>query len=262
MNIHGQPQKRTEAALLARALSWGDDMAAGTNAWRFHVATPYQGMLIGAGWEFDPIKQQWIHDHGKVLSPAEQKRISLSLAAAMALDMQGQTKRMVAGNLEVGQWQDILGRDTANLLISQAALAAGGIDEITPKIADSIVGSIPDKTGLVFSLSRLQSFATDVASGQMNEAAILNRAGLYGSSSNTIYEQARGISHEDATDAGGNALFGFERNILADVVHCPECPTLTDLGWVKIGSLPEPGARICAMNCWCHLQYSATGEEE
>jgi hypothetical protein len=262
MNINGDPQKRTEAALMALALSWGDDMDAGGHAWAVEMPRAYRGMLAGQGWEFDPIKQQWITDHGRTISPAEQKRISLTLAAAVSLDMQNQTRRMIDGNLEAGQWQDVIGRDTANLLIAQAALAAGGIDEITPSIQASIIGDIADETGLVFSLSRLQSFATDVASGQMNEAAILHRAGLYGLSSNTIYEQSRGISHAAALSATGSPLFGFERNVLSDVLHCPECPALTNLGWVKIGTLPEPGTRICAMNCWCYLEYSATGDEE
>ncbi len=270
----GEPRQHDDDRLALILLIDDDDMEKADALWRDHAPEAYRGLLDGS-WKWDARKQVYIDRHSGKFDGPHMKRLAVLFAASMRLDMQDKARDMATGITTLGAWEDRQAEDTKRLYLAMLMLADGGEDEVTQADRDRLTeaGATPDEAGwLRFSLARLQAFAADVADARANpldvngnlkaEATvegIVNRAGMYALTGNGVYEEARTVSHSRAVNENGEPVFRYERNILGVADHCPECPELSALGWVPLFTLPPPGSRECAMNCYCSLEFSYYG---
>ncbi len=251
--------------LLLLLLISAADIEAAKQLWLDHAPRGFRGLLTGEGFTYDSQRLVYVTDTGRDVSDRDIKRISILLAVAIAHELQRQAAYVADGSIPIADWQQQAAETIKDLFIVQGALAAGGFDQLTPEVLAVIMGNADAGTGLAFSLDRLRLFGlaiADKAPRADTPDAITLRASLYAETSNAIYEATRRFVAMNAKDDQGRPLFLFEQNVLGDppTAHCQECPDLTALGWVPIGTLPPPGSRQCAMNCYCSIEYSLTGD--
>lgn len=263
-----QGKKKDRDALLALALlSMPESGDEAQRLWEEHSGRAYRGILQSRGWTWNDSTQSYKSDSGSTLDSGDLKKLSLLFILAVETqELEPLAMSMASGQITIDDWEQQSAQILRELYLALAALAVGGLAVLTPENIADVTGSFEGGTGLNFALDRLDAFAADIE----NEApradsveAITARSGLYGQQANNLFETAKRSSHATAVDADGRLLFLFERNILDDDVrHCAECPALTDLGWVAIGTLPVPGTRICMVKCHCTLDYSLVGDGE
>lgn len=130
--------------------------------------------------------------------------------------------------------------------IAAAAIARGGADNLDASTRGFIGSRLKEQYGF------LSGLALDTRPGDFDGRA-MQRLAQYGNGA--VRGTASAITRRDAgTDAE-------ERNVLGSGNPCTECPDLSDLGWVPIGTLPEIGQRVCAGNCSCSIEVrTAVGE--
>jgi hypothetical protein len=258
----GESDKRDRDEWLLLAALTLSDIPDAESYWRRHAPPYIAGMLLNEdGWRFDAERQQFVNGHGRAIAPDMLKRIALAFAFSAQQDMEHEASRVAVGEVPVDAWKRNQADDVQDLFIVMAAMGAGGFDALTKDDLDLIIGSADAPGGLAFSLSRLYEFAKGIADGTMTgEDAIINRAGLYAAAGNTVFETVSRASHMEATDEQGRPKFLLERNVLSPADHCGECPSLTEAGWLPIGSMPVPGLRECGPNCKCFMEYSLVGD--
>jgi hypothetical protein len=267
-------RQHTRAALLALALLGADDTAPARDLWYAHAMPAYRGLLDGDGFVWDDAAQSYRTAHGRMLSPADLKRLMLLFAMAAEDDLRRITAPLAAKPSQPSQtaveaWQMEVAQVVKQEYVAQAAMAVGGFDNLAPTDLRTVTGAPDAPPGLAFSMDRLATFGEQLRDEAAGSAAeIVNRAGLYAAAGNSVYEEVRRESHKRAKDGKGRLRFLYERNILDDraVRHCTStadeigCVELTTAGWQPIGSLPAPGLRRCKIACCCRLDYSLIGD--
>lgn len=260
----GEPDSRDKAAWLAALLAIDDaDIDAAKQLYIDHAPRAFRGLATGDGFTFDEQRQVYTRDAtGKDINPRDVKQVSLLLALAIAQELEDEGRYVASGVSPIDLWQDATANKTKDLSLAQTALASGGFTRLTPAMLEAMKGSEGKPPGLAFSLSKLYDFAGDIAAraDRANTVSgIVNRSGLYSHSQSGVYEQVSRASHQLVRDEKGRRVFLWERNILGEAEHCDECPELSDMGWVEIGTMPPPGGRECGPRCRCAMTYSLTG---
>ncbi len=126
--------------------------------------------------------------------------------------------------------------------LTAAALAKGGWATMDRDTA-TLVG---ERLGTQFAY--LERFVATVPGGDALTAGQLARLAQYGNAA--VRGTFSAVLRQTAFDRGDTQ----ERNIEGSADPCGECPELSALGWVEIGSLPEIGDRQCAGNCRCTIE--------
>ncbi len=151
-----------------------------------------------------------------------------------------------AGAITLDQWRLSMRAVVKNTHLYSAALAKGGWARLTPADYGRVGQAVR------FHYAHLDRFRADLEAGLPLDGRYLRRAESYAHGGRSLYEA---IHRLDLSAAGAVE----ERNILdqriADERHCVECPTLSELGWVPIGTLPVPGKRECRSWCYCRIEY-------
>ena len=169
------------------------------------------------------------------------------------LDGRALCDNLRSGDVSLADWQMQMARNIKVSHIAAAAIAAGGIGQITPAMVARI------EENVAFQLSYLSQLASSIAGGQVSGGTMCRLAQLYLGSSRGTYNDIDGIMM-------GDQGFDLYRNVLgAGEEHCDggnSCPEVSDMGWQPIGSLPQIGSRKCLGNCLCSWEYmnSFTGE--
>ncbi len=265
-------RRRIRAALLALALLGLSDADDARSLWDAHAAPAYRGLLDGDGFAWDDAAQAYRTSTGRLLSPADAKRLGLLFAMAVEDDLRKIVAPLAGKSppsaTAVETWQQEAAQLIRQEYVAEAALAVGGFANLAAADLNMVTGSPDAPPGLAFGMDRLATFGEQLRDGEAGSAAeILNRAGLYAAAGNGVYEQARRESHKRAKDEKGRLRFLYERNVYGDSVrHCLDsadslgCVTVDAAGWQPIGSLPAPGLRTCGPNCECSLNYSLIGD--
>jgi hypothetical protein len=138
-------------------------------------------------------------------------------------------------------------------------LGRGGVSNLT---GDDLKSA---SDGLLLHYAKLERFARQIEKGVVtDEEEAKRRAAAYPLSVIAgRFDSTRVLSHIAAG-------FDQERNILDHhAENCqphkgdggrPSCPSLTDLGWVDIGTLTPIGERICLWYCKCHLSFQRSAK--
>jgi hypothetical protein len=176
--------------------------------------------------------------------------------AGVAEQVRSNTTALTTGAITLLQWQQV----TRDLLIDEqlvaAAVARGGVSRVNEEDRQRLA------VALAFQFVRNGVFARALADGQYADAdPVLRRALQYVADASQQYQATRRVSHIDAG-------FLFEANVLDEAAeHCvggtdetPDCPTVTAVGWARIGQLPAIGARLCKWNCRCRWAFTRTDD--
>ena len=154
------------------------------------------------------------------------------------------TKDLLSGKINVSTWEQKTAQSIRNLAIYQYSLGIGGIKQMDWRDHAEISG----KVNLQYQY--LRGFSRDIIQGNLSEAQILARVQMYYNKTRHFYEDGR---------LEGHARNGFlwERRVLAAFHSCDDCVRYSGVGWVKIGTLPNPGENCqCRANCKCVKYYS------
>ena len=154
------------------------------------------------------------------------------------------TKDLLSGKINVSTWEQKTAQSIRNLAIYQYSLGIGGIKQMDWRDHAEISG----KVNLQYQY--LRGFSRDIIQGNLSEAQILARVQMYYNKTRHFYEDGR---------LEGHARNGFlwERRVLAAFHSCDDCVRYSGVGWVKIGTLPNPGESCqCRANCKCVKYYS------
>jgi len=167
---------------------------------------------------------------------------------ATAMQVQDLAAALEDGTITLDEWQTAMLTLIEMEMIRQAALGAGGRDQMTDEM-DAIVEEAVQKQS-----SFLSDFAAAIAAGTLTAAMIAARATMYVWSAREAYERARGVVH------GGKPWVRWYLDPGAE--HCDDCVDFAALGWQRVeddpygGCVPGSGCSQCRTNCRCWLSYS------
>ena len=156
----------------------------------------------------------------------------------------------VAGRIAVADFQQAMMLELKHLYNASSALAVGGYNKMTA-VEWGRNGQI-----LRGEYAYLAGFAQDIADGKLTPAQADARARLYAGKAysrfwaeHSLQQQAAGYTQERwNTAADERVCTGGER---------AGCQGLGDLGWVAIGTLPNPGdgSTQCLGACRCDKEF-------
>jgi hypothetical protein len=189
---------------------------------------------------------------GGVLAWLALRRVLDGVLADAAQYVAEATRNLIAGNIDLAQWQAIMMDAIRSGHITAAALAAGGYAELLYgiEIHDSavapqamIVRNTEEEVRRQYGF--LAVFLALLAAGTVARA--VGRAMLYP-------HAARGWFHE--LERFGRLLRGYteERRVLGVAEHCSDCIEWAGT-WAPLGTLPRIGSSQCRTNCKCHFEY-------
>jgi hypothetical protein len=213
---------------------------------------------------YSPGTLEFVRIDGSPLTGAEVRGAAVGVIDRSTAEAVADTENLLAGKLELGEWQANALARIKRLNISEFGVGVGGQNQITAEAITRNHEEIPETRATVetlgdniaFQYGKLDAFAAQIEAGLGSSAEIIARVGLYGSSGFTTFSLGR----KYAAMAAG---FTEERNVLTPAEHCragpndnfEDCPTQTANGWVKLGLLVPVGQRKCLMNCRCYLEY-------
>ena len=131
--------------------------------------------------------------------------------------------------------------------LQEAALAAGGWDQLTPADFGRVGGKLRAQ------YRRLSEMTAGVRDGEVSEAQALNRMQMYMGNARAEYFE---VERERLPPVPqGQTRIERRRLGAKDKGNCDDCLRYDDMGWQPEGALPVPAqASLCNGNCRCDLR--------
>lgn len=170
-------------------------------------------------WSYDPASHRYRNDEtGRYLSAAQQIDLRDAFTDARKGAVQGMAGQLVSGELTLGQWETAVRGEIRTVFVDLAALGRGGRNMMEPADWGRVGSQVKAQYGF------LSGFSREIAAGELSEAQVAARSGLYVESGTQAYERARATS------------FG-----------APDLP-----------EYPGDGNQICGANCRCSWELVET----
>lgn len=180
---------------------------------------------------------------GRFISAKEVRTAVDSIIDREALTMRGIAQDLIAGRINLAEFQLRMSTNVKRLNVSMAIAGSGGVNA-TSAADYGYIGSLVKRQ-----YQFLRGMAEQIKSGEQKlDGTLMTRVALYAQSSRDTFEQMR----QHAAKANGKSQY---RNLIGVADHCPECLSETARGWVPIGSLIPVGQRLCKSNCHCSLAF-------
>jgi hypothetical protein len=239
-----------------------DALALAIAFWNLHSQPSDRGLLIGDGWTWDELAQEYRSDTGARLTQSDMRDIAHHMARSAGESNRRDTQDMLDGKISVDEWHRRIEDRTEGEYWALAALACGGLDELTEEEGRAVWGN-GTKSGLDYSIDRLKAFKDEVEAGEAGTAKqIVNRAGQYGDSGYSVNQEAARASHSRMSGATGiKILERSNLNYLAEhcsnSAHAEGCIEVAAAGLQPIGTLPRIGERTCGGKCLCYWTFES-----
>lgn len=193
----------------------------------------------------------YIFRNGRKLAESRLHSISENyISSGLSRNLGKLTDRMLAGKLSLADWQSRMAASLKDGHITNMLIGRGGKNAATFADYGRVGGVIRSE------YRALSQFAEQIKNGELSEAQIKARIQLYANSVQRSYWSGR-------TAAMSDAAYDIERRVLHPAEHCDDCIGYADMGWVPIGSLPEPGsASRCGSNCKCTKEFGKSAEQQ
>lgn len=157
--------------------------------------------------------------------------------------MEAISRRLVAGEISLAQWQTEMMVLSKNANLAGVALDRGGWYAMGPEDFGRAGRKIRDEYAF------LNNFAAEIEAGtQRLDGSLHRRARLYG-------EQGRVSYYDSARAAAIKDGFEEERSVITPSESCEECISEDSAGWRPIGKVIPIGNRTCLSNCNCFMRY-------
>lgn len=233
------------------------DTALALDLWDRHSGAP--GLLNAApassarefGYVYDPEKDKYINlATGRAVSEKDLRRYVFNVSREASTRMKKSTQQLIAGVILLAAWYESMRSLMSALYRTVFILSLGGFlfeDDTARNVFYLLM--LPQ-------LGRLDNFERQLEIGRQKlDGSALNRAGLYGSYGNGLWQN---VGLEKAPKKG----YTEAKNILGITDdHChnendrPGCLEVTEKGWMPIQEMPAVGARTCYSNCLCRVIY-------
>lgn len=188
--------------------------------------------------------------NGKFVARETVKAASESIGAQAARNIESDSQRFYNGEISHADWDAAMRGHIRDLHVSQAALASGGWDAMTPRDWGRSGAAVREQYAYLNGMGeRIQS---GYYGADLSRNGFMAHAKSYGKAGRQTFERVQGLNALE--DLG----HGEVSNVLADRVeeHCNgprNCIAMSALGWVKADH-PDwlwPGERICGGGCQC-----------
>lgn len=187
---------------------------------------------------------------GRFVSSTTVRDALESVMDASALRMDLLSQNLIAGEINLAQWQSGMMQQIKLAHTAAAASANGGWAQMTQSdwgFTGQLIRTQYD---------HLRNFAQQIESGkQPLNNRVLMRADLYGQAARGTYEAQR-----QRFEVNVNAVEEERRILEKDGANCAGCLDQADLGWQPVGTLDPIGAEECGVNCRCEFEYRRAGE--
>lgn len=147
--------------------------------------------------------------------------------------------------ISIAKWQRETERTLAKIHVASGALAKGGWHRMTQADYGRIGQLVKQEVGGVKGVHKgLRGLAKQIENDLPLDGRFMNRLRLYA-------EAGRHTYHILQTREMRERGYGEEKSVRHASDSCEECLALEALGWQPIGTIAEPGDRICNRNCRC-----------
>jgi len=154
------------------------------------------------------------------------------------------TQTFYEGKIDRSVWLEQMRDEIKNAHLTNRALGKGGFD----RLGFSDYGSVGGR--LHADYRRLESFADDIANGDISIAQALNRSNMYAGNARIQYWEA-----SRSTLVAGPGEMMIEKRNLNPGETCEDCLNYHNQGWQLAAVLPSPGiSSACMSNCNCDLE--------
>lgn len=193
---------------------------------------------------YDSGMQRYRNERGHWVSQQAINQAVDAVIASSADTMRTLTAHMQSGAISLADWQAGMMSQMKLLHLGAAMVGRGGRAQMTQSDWGWTGSQIRQQ--YVF----MRNFATEVATGLTPmDGRLVNRAVMYAEAARGTQRGMMGrVALNNGREEERNHLGGAER-------HCSECPSLSAMGWVPIGTLPPIGSRACLSRCKCSMQY-------
>ena len=176
-------------------------------------------------WTYDPRTHNY-RRNGSFVSFAEVKEISLKVAENSGNTVESLAWQLINGQLRLDHWQELMRSAIKNEHLAQYMAGKGGVGQMTQRDYGILGWTLREQYRF------LDGFASDIASGNMTPAQIINRARMY-------IEDAHQSFWRGRTEAMGMPALPTYPS------HCDtECLTKCRCEWIIEEIFDESGARI------------------
>jgi len=158
-------------------------------------------------------------------------------------EMRALSLQLQRGEITLASWQLGMADNLRATHTYSAAIARGGMAQITPGDERRVASLLRDR------LRYLNRFAAELETGKALDGRFIARAGMYVDASRTAYQQAQ---RREMIDVQG---MSEERRVRNSAESCDGCIEVESRGWVPIGELPDIGDQECLTNCQCNDEY-------
>ena len=152
---------------------------------------------------------------------------------------------VIGGQISPADWRNQMREEIKGEYIRQYLLGRGGRGSMTDEDWGSTGGMISEQ------FKWLDSFADEVAAGDMSEAQIAARARMYVNSAREAYERGHYRAVRGTKDEAHWDIDTGKEN-------CDDCIAQSDRGWIPIDQIdiyPGQGQTQCKTNCGCSFSY-------
>lgn len=214
-----------------------------------HVETTHAAQIADlarnpAGFRWDPDRAEYINRaNGSIVAPERLRFEREKFMDWTRQNMDRHSRLLTEGHISLGEWQTRMRDEIRDSWRTAAMLGKGGRSQMTQADWGRLGGQLNRE------YAYLENFAADISTANLTEAQIAARARMYGNHVNKAY-------YTQSTFAKVEAGYIEERRVLNPAEHCEDCQTYASMGWMPIGTLPEPGeASACKANCQCSKEY-------
>ena len=152
---------------------------------------------------------------------------------------------VAGGQISPADWRNQMREEIKGEYIRQYMLGRGGRGSMTDEDWGSTGGMLSEQ------FKWLDSFADEVAAGDMSEGEIAARARMYVNSAREAYERGH---YRAVRETKGEAHWDIDTG----KENCDDCIAQADRGWIPIAEIdifPGQGQTQCKTNCGCSMSY-------
>jgi len=157
-------------------------------------------------------------------------------------------ERLNRNQISNAEWQIAMQAEIKQAHRAMAVLAKGGKAQMQLRDWGRVGQKIASENAY------LLRFGAEIATGQVSEAQLANRAQMYADASYATYQNSIALRERGA----GVRL--ARRVLDTGAQHCEDCPPLAALDWVPIEELVPIGATDCQVQCRCTIEYQTEAE--
>ena len=184
------------------------------------------------------------NSNGRIVDPKKIQKELNELTVNYYKNIDRLSDQLENGRITIAQWQARMRTEILDLHRTQYIIGRGGRAQMTFRDWGRLGADLRH-----MHYPALDQFALDIANGNRSAAQIHSQARLYANSSNKQFWRGR-------TEAKLAAGFTAERRLLQPGESCDDCKMYDAMGWVAIGSTPDPGEETqCQSNCNCIKIY-------